>query len=64
MALWGERWAAVATLARHEQAAGEAYMFLKRLRDEAMSLGVLCREDEIDTMPEDVLQILALGEGL
>ena len=57
-ALWGHEWALVAWLAENEKRKGVLWEYLDSLRNAG---GALCVEDELDTLPEDAMQLLCVN---
>lgn len=57
-ARWGHEWAAVATMRAHEQAAERVWEYLNDARDELDGGELLVW---VDSLPEDVMQLLAIG---
>ena len=57
-ALWGHEWALVAWLAESEKRKGVLWEYLDSLRNAG---GALCVEDELDTLPEDAMQLLCVN---
>lgn len=58
LALWGHEWALVAWLAENEKRQGVLWEYLDGLRNAG---GALCVEDELDTLPEDAMQLLCVN---
>ena len=57
-AIWGHEWALVAWLAENEKRKAVLWEYLDGLRNAG---GALCVEDELDTLPEDAMQLLCVN---